>query len=127
MKTLAILAVATGTFYLPLITAQGGCSECSCSPQTFVFRLNLLASCPALPPPFPPNDVFGAGVKDYTCSIGLEPIPSSGTTQQSTDKEDIDYFTKFGIDDIDINELEWSSGNQHHHRMELALNQQVLM
>ena len=100
MKTLAILAVATGTFYLPLITAQGGCSECSCSPQTFVFQLNLLASCPALPPPFPPNDVFGAGVKDYTCSIGLESryhqaVPPSNqlTKKTSTTLQNLESMT----------------------------------
>ena len=62
--------------------------ECSCSPQTFVFRLALSASCPALPPPFPPNDVFGAGVKDYTCSIGLEPIPS-GASQEVTSEDGV--------------------------------------
>ena len=108
MKTLAIAVTITWTSSLPLIAAQ--CSEeCSCSPQTFVFRLALSASCPALPPPFPPKDVFGAGVNDYTCVIGLEPIPSGGTTQQPTDNTD--YFTKFGIEEIDINELEWSSGN----------------
>ena len=50
--------------------------ECSCSPPKFIFKLALSAACPALPPPFPPNDVFGAGVKDYTCTIGPEPIPS---------------------------------------------------
>ena len=62
--------------------------ECSCSPQTFVFRLALSASCPALPPPFPPNDTFGAGVKDYTCSIGLEPIPS-GASQEVTSEDGV--------------------------------------
>jgi len=36
--------------------------------------------------------VFGAGVRDYTCSIGPEPIPS-------------------GAEEVDIDELEWSSGN----------------
>jgi hypothetical protein len=47
---------------------------CVCSPRQFYFKLNLSASCPPLPPPFPPNDVFGSGVKDYTCSIGPEPV-----------------------------------------------------
>jgi len=93
MKTLAIaVAITTATSSLPLIAAQGCSDSCSCSPQAFVFRLDLSASCPALPPPFPPNDVFGAGVKDYTCSIGPEPIPS-------------------GAEEVDIDELEWSSGN----------------
>ncbi len=49
-------------------------TECVCSPRQYYFKLNLSASCPPLPPPFPPNDVFGAGVKDYTCSIGPEPV-----------------------------------------------------
>ena len=105
MKALAIaFTITAATSSLPLIAAQG-CSECSCSPQTLVFKLDLAAPCPVLPPPFPPNDVFGAGVRDYTCTIGPEP-------QQSTDKEDIDYFTKFEIEEIDINELEWSSDNR---------------
>jgi len=109
MKTSAVLAAAIhAATSLPLIAAQG-CSECSCSPQAFVFRLDLSASCPALPPPFPPNDVFGAGVKDYTCSIGPEPIPD-GADQEVT-SDNTDHFTKFGIEEIDINELEWSSSN----------------
>lgn len=49
-------------------------TECVCSPRQFFFKLNLSATCPPLPPPFPPNDVFGSGVKDYTCSIGPEPV-----------------------------------------------------
>ena len=49
---------------------------CSCSPREYYFKLDLSATCPDLPPPFPPNDVFGAGVKDYTCTIGPEPVPA---------------------------------------------------
>ena len=56
--------------------------ECSCSPPKFIFKLALSAACPALPPPFPPNDVFGAGVKDYTCTIGPEPIPSDSEVEE---------------------------------------------
>ena len=56
------------------VAAADNDEECVCSPRQFYFKLNLSASCPVLPPPFPPNDVFGAGVKDYTCSIGLEPV-----------------------------------------------------
>lgn len=52
--------------------------DCVCSPREFFFRLNLSANCPNLPPPFPPNDVFGGGVKDYTCTIGPEPLPNPG-------------------------------------------------
>ena len=73
--------------------------ECSCSPQTFVFRLALSASCPALPPPFPPNDTFGAGVKDYTCSIGLEPIPS-GASQEVTSEDGVPLVDE-GEEDTD--------------------------
>ncbi|KAL9191215.1 hypothetical protein ACHAXT_000921 [Thalassiosira profunda] len=60
-------------------------SQCSCSPRAFTFKLDLSASCPPLPPPFPPNAVFGAGVKDYTCSIGPEPLPSA--PQQITSED----------------------------------------
>lgn len=74
--------------------------ECSCSPQTFVFRLALSASCPALPPPFPPNDTFGAGVKDYTCSIGLEPIPS-GASQEVTSEDGVPLVDEGDNDDGD--------------------------
>lgn len=110
---------------------------CSCSPKQFVFRLDLSASCPPLPPPFPPNDVFGAGVKDYTCTIGPEPIPT-GTevvTSEDTDvviDEDeeeeggtgrslqngvgkvyrstaLDFFPELG--EIVIDQSEWSSEN----------------
>lgn len=61
--------------------------ECSCSPRVFMFRLALSAACPPLPPPFPPNDVFGAGVQDYTCTIGPEPLP---TGSQEVTSEDTD-------------------------------------
>ena len=58
---------------------------CSCSPREYTFRLDLSAACPALPPPFPPNDVFGSsGVRDYTCNVGPEPIPKS---QFSTEED----------------------------------------
>jgi hypothetical protein len=58
-----------------VVTAQE--QQCSCSPLQYNFRLNLSATCPPLPPPFPPNDVFGAGVKDYTCTIGPESLPNA--------------------------------------------------
>jgi len=52
--------------------------ECSCSPREFFFKLDLSALCPSLPPPFPPNDIFtSAGVADYTCNIGPEPVPKN--------------------------------------------------
>jgi hypothetical protein len=62
---------------------------CSCSPREFYFKLALSATCPSLPPPFPPNDVFGAGVNDYTCSIGPEPIPDEDSKQAAVVGEDV--------------------------------------
>eukprot|EP00579_Thalassiosira_antarctica_P000833 CAMPEP_0201868272 /NCGR_PEP_ID=MMETSP0902-20130614/2228_1 /ASSEMBLY_ACC=CAM_ASM_000551 /TAXON_ID=420261 /ORGANISM="Thalassiosira antarctica, Strain CCMP982" /LENGTH=649 /DNA_ID=CAMNT_0048393599 /DNA_START=310 /DNA_END=2259 /DNA_ORIENTATION=- len=133
----------------PTATAQLVDGECSCSPRQFFFKLDLSASCPALPPPFPPNDVFGAGVKDYTCTIGEEPIPNAqqpvtsddGGVPLVLDEEDgstrstdgdgsvrrrrhlqsaprvpesprtaADYFPEL-IDELAIEELEWSSAN----------------
>ena len=97
--------------------------ECSCSPREYTFRLDLSSPCPALPPPFPPNDVFGAGVRDYTCNVGPEPIPKSSSSSvegggggggggrgrgrnnrelQTTNVTD--YFPEYSVDD-----LEWSS------------------
>lgn len=54
---------------------------CICSPREYYFKLDLSATCPDLPPPFPPNDVFGAGVKDYTCTIGPEPVPGENRVE----------------------------------------------
>lgn len=76
----------------PRATAAGGRAlqryeKCSCSPREFGFRLSLSSACPALPPPFPPNSSFGAGVKDYTCSIAPEPIQERGPAG-SLSKED---------------------------------------
>jgi hypothetical protein len=42
---------------------------CSCSPREYVFKLDLSATCPPNPPPYPPNEFFGPGVEDYTCAI----------------------------------------------------------
>lgn len=67
----------------PRADAVGG-EACSCSPRTYNFKLDLSASCPSLPPPFPPNNVFGGAVADYTCNIGREPIPKSGSRSSST-------------------------------------------
>lgn len=66
---------------------------CSCSPRVFTFKLDFSATCPPLPPPFPPNSVFGAGVKDYTCSIGSEPVPFSG--QKRDGESETDYQQHF--------------------------------
>ena len=73
---------------LQLITITAAQEECNCSPQKFVFKLALSAACPPLPPPFPPNDVFGAGVKDYTCTIGPEPIPSAASQEMVTSEDE---------------------------------------
>lgn len=66
--------------------------ECSCSPREFGFRLTLSSSCPPLPPPFPPNSSFGAGVKDYTCSIAPEPV--QGRDEGNTIADEIAQIQK---------------------------------
>ena len=71
-------------------TTDDDTTECVCSPRQFYFKLNLSASCPALPPPFPPNDVFGSGVKDYTCSIGPEPVQNDAGELMLLDGEEED-------------------------------------
>ena len=98
-------------------------AECSYCPREYTFRLYLSSPCPALPPPFPPNDVFGAGVRDYTCNVGPEPKPKSslssvegegggggggrgrGRNNRELQTTNItDYFPEYSVDD-----LEWSS------------------
>jgi hypothetical protein len=64
---------------------------CSCSPREYYFKLNLSATCPELPPPFPPNDVFGAGVKDYTCTIGPEPVPNEKSAVEGQPRSSLSF------------------------------------
>jgi hypothetical protein len=61
--------------------------ECSCAPREYTFRLNFSGICPPLTPP-PPNDYFGSGVKEYTCSIGDSPVQES-TRKQATNRDPI--------------------------------------
>ena len=99
-----------------LVQAQDTQSDselCSCSPREYYFKLDLSATCPDLPPPFPPNDVFGAGVKDYTCTIGPEPVPdkkSVGNKPRSVpfSQEDVRQLvdgTTREMDDFDIPQI----------------------
>ena len=89
---LLIIITLTSSLTTPLVSAQTTTTtvdkECSCSPQIFVFKLALSATCPPLPPPFPPNDVFGGGVKDYTCSISPEPIPNAASQEPVTSEDE---------------------------------------
>jgi len=71
--------------------------ECSCSPRQFRFKLNLSATCPASPPPMPPNDDFNGGVKDYVCTIGPEPIPQ--TPQEMTSEDTADLVLPEDVDE----------------------------
>ena len=84
-----------------VVTAQE--QQCSCSPLQYNFRLNLSATCPPLPPPFPPNDVFGAGVKDYTCTIGPESLPNA---PQVTSEDTLVLNELDDVDDGDDDEDE---------------------
>ncbi len=63
LSLLAILCMNT------LATAQ---QECSCAPREYKFRLDFSGTCP--PETKPPNDYFGPGVEEYTCSIGDSPV-----------------------------------------------------
>ena len=85
---LLIITLAFAFTTQHVVSAQTTDKECSCSPQVFVFKLALSATCPSLPPPFPPNDVFGAGVKDYTCSITPEPIPNAASQEPVTSEDE---------------------------------------
>jgi len=69
---------------------------CSCSPRLYTFKLNLKSTCPPLPPPYPPNDVFGAGVKDYTCTIGPEPVDAA--SNDMVDLEEMEFPTDFPVE-----------------------------
>jgi len=59
-------------FLISSATAQQ--QQCSCGPREYTFKLDFSGTCPPLPPPFPPNEFFGAGVNDYTCSVGDSPV-----------------------------------------------------
>jgi hypothetical protein len=78
-----IFATLSILFLLPTTATAQDNEPCSCSPREYFFKLDLSATCPDLPPPFPPNDAFGAGVKDYTCTIGPEPVPGEKSRLES--------------------------------------------
>eukprot|EP00984_Skeletonema_dohrnii_P000524 scaffold170_cov129-Skeletonema_dohrnii-CCMP3373.AAC.4 len=49
-------------------------TTCSCSPRAFLFKLDLATGfCPQV---YPASNLFGSGVKDYTCRISLSPNTS---------------------------------------------------
>lgn len=99
-----LLLLAQLLIALPASLAQTS-TKCSCSPRKYVFKLNLAAICPPLPPPFPPNEVFGAGVKDYTCTIGPEPLPSAPQQLTSADTAP-DLVTNEVVEDEELEEEE---------------------
>eukprot|EP00804_Cyclotella_cryptica_P014568 CCRYP_004850-RA/>CCRYP_004850-RA protein AED:0.09 eAED:0.09 QI:461/1/1/1/1/0.83/6/1001/334 len=73
---------------------------CSCSPREYFFKLDLSATCPPNPPPFPPNDVFGPGVSDYTCAISPEP---SSTKEKLNDEQVRRLFSDEPMENDDNN------------------------
>ena len=76
LKTMIVTILSLLLLSSPIQAQRNDDDLCSCSPREYYFKLDLSAVCPDLPPPFPPNDVFGGGVKDYTCTIGPEPVPA---------------------------------------------------
>ena len=108
LSLLALLLVASSSSFTSnksfAVTAQE--QQCSCSPLQYNFRLNLSATCPPLPPPFPPNDVFGAGVKDYTCTIGPESLPNAPqvTSEDTLVLDELDDVDDGDEDDEDDEE-----------------------
>src|SRR5210317_258412 len=49
--------------------------KCTCSPRAFLFKLDLdTGTCPQI---YPASELFGEGIKDYTCRISLSPNSSS--------------------------------------------------
>jgi hypothetical protein len=59
--------------------AEEGTTTCTCSPRAFLFKLDLATGfCPQV---YPASDLFGSGVKDYTCRISLSP----NTIEETTD------------------------------------------
>mmetsp|Transcript_15908 Transcript_15908/g.23788 ORF Transcript_15908/g.23788 Transcript_15908/m.23788 type:complete len:395 (-) Transcript_15908:132-1316(-) len=51
-------------------------ASCSCSPRAFLFKLDLATGfCPQV---YPASNLFGSGVKDYTCRISLSPNNENG-------------------------------------------------
>ena len=68
-----------------MTTSAKAQQQCSCAPREYTFKLDFSGTCPPLPPPFPPNEFFGAGVNDYTCSVGDSPVQDSNRDQTSRD------------------------------------------
>ncbi|KAL7521443.1 hypothetical protein ACHAWX_007437 [Stephanocyclus meneghinianus] len=79
LLVVSFLVLSTLTF----IQAQQD-ELCSCSPRQYVFKLDLSATCPPNPPPFPPNEVFGPGVSDYTCATSLESTSAEDKTKEAS-------------------------------------------
>ncbi|KAL7487007.1 hypothetical protein ACHAW6_012616 [Cyclotella cf. meneghiniana] len=79
LLVVSLLVLSTLTF----IQAQQD-ELCSCSPRQYVFKLDLSATCPPNPPPFPPNEVFGPGVSDYTCATSLESTSAEDKTKEAS-------------------------------------------
>ena len=82
-RNITFLSLLVMTCMTTSATAQQ--QQCSCAPREYTFKLDFSGTCPPLPPPFPPNDYFGAGVNDYTCSVGDSPVQDSNRDQTSRD------------------------------------------
>ncbi|KAL7463880.1 hypothetical protein ACHAXS_004231, partial [Conticribra weissflogii] len=100
LSTLLLLLSTSSTSHAATEATVDSTSDpnrlCSCSPLLYTFKLNLKASCPPTPPPYPPNDFFGAGVKDYTCTIGPEPVDSA--SNDMVDLEEMEFPTEFPVE-----------------------------
>ena len=59
------------TTFLSHIYAAEEDEKCTCSPRAFLFKLDLdTGTCPQI---YPASNLFGEGIKDYTCRISLSP------------------------------------------------------
>lgn len=98
-SSMVLLSILAMLYMVTSATAQQG--TCSCAPRGYRFKLNFSGTCPPLPPPFPPNDYFGSGVKDYTCSIGDSPVQDSDREQTSTRDPIRRLLEDIGGDNVD--------------------------
>ena len=102
-KAMVLLSLLTMLSMSPLATAQ---QECSCAPREYRFRLDFSGTCPPQTPPFPPNDYFGSGVKDYTCSIGDSPVQESLREERNPIRRRLDTLEgEVKVDDTQLVEL----------------------
>jgi hypothetical protein len=69
------------TFFSQIYAAEDD-EKCTCSPRAFLFKLDLdTGTCPQI---YPASELFGEGIKDYTCRISPSPNSSSSEVESAS-------------------------------------------